>query len=153
MCDQLLESLPRELFALLSEQPVTIDALRHALANQTAARFSDLDWVIRQLVQEREFDILNEVGKLRSRTLQHLQPTDRIALPRTALLPGLSRISGTALPATLHEARKHQAAGLVLTANCRPPHPPKRRPRAASSGFRTGAVPVDHVRLDLRTSG
>ena len=93
MRDQLLNSLPREVFGLVSEQSITIDALRHMLANQTAARFSDLDQVILRLFEEREFDILGLEGKTRSRALKRLHPTDRIALPSTLLLPGLSRRS------------------------------------------------------------
>ena len=88
---QLLESLPRELYGLASEHPVTVDAMRHILANRTAARFSDLDRVILQLAREREFEILNPDGKVRSRSLKRLSPTDRIALPSTPLLPGLFR--------------------------------------------------------------
>ena len=91
MRTELLDSLPRELFGLVSEHPVTMDALRHMLANRTAARFSDLDQVIVRLVQEREFEILNSEGKVRSRSVQRLAPTDRVALPSTLLLPGLSR--------------------------------------------------------------
>ena len=91
MRTELLDSLPRELFGLVSEHPVTMDALRHMLANRTAARFSDLDQVIVRLVQEREFEILNPEGKVRSRSVQRLAPTDRVALPSTLLLPGLSR--------------------------------------------------------------
>ncbi len=93
MRNQLLNSLPRELFGLVSEQPVTMDALRHMLANRTAARFSDLDQIILRLVEEREFEILNPEGRTRSRELKRLSPTDRIALPSTLLLPGLSRRS------------------------------------------------------------
>lgn len=87
----LLEALPGELFGLLSEQPVTMDVVRHVLANQTAARFSDLDRVILQLVREREFEILNPEGKVRSKSLQRLASTDRVALPPTLLFPELSR--------------------------------------------------------------
>lgn len=88
---QLLESLPRELYGLASERPVTVDAMRHILANRTAARFSDLDRVILQLAREREFEILNPDGKVRSRSLKRLSPTDRIAVPSAPLLPGLFR--------------------------------------------------------------
>ena len=91
MQDQLLESLPRELFGLVSEQPITMDALRHMLANRTAARFSDLNRIIVRLVEEGEFEILNPEGKTRSRSLTRLKPTDRVALPSTLLLPGFSR--------------------------------------------------------------
>ena len=91
MRDQLLESMPDQLACLASDQPVTVDAVRHALANETAARFSDLDSVILDLFREKEFDILNPDGKMRSRSLRQLRPTDRIALPSTLLLPGLSR--------------------------------------------------------------
>ncbi len=89
---QLLESLPRQLYALSSDHPVTVDAMRHTLANLTAARFSDLDRVILQLAKEREFDILNPNGNIRSRSLTRLSPTDRISLPATLLLPGISRL-------------------------------------------------------------
>ena len=93
MREQLLESLPKELFGLVSEQPITVDAIRHTLANRTAARFADLDGIIVRLVEEREFDILGPEGRTRSRSLKQLRATDRIALPSTLLLPGLSRRS------------------------------------------------------------
>ena len=88
---QLLESLPKELHSLTVEQPVTVDAMRHALANHTAARFSDLDDVILTLNQEREFEILGAGGKVRSRSLRRLRATDRIAMPSAPLIPGLLR--------------------------------------------------------------
>lgn len=93
MQKQLLESLPKELFGLVSEQPVTIDVIRHMLANRTAARFSDLDETIVRLAEEREFEILNPDGKIRARSLKRLSPTDRVALPSTLWLPGFSRRS------------------------------------------------------------
>ena len=88
---ELLNSLPGQLFGLVSEQPITLDTLRHMFANRTAARFSDLDRVILELVKEKEFEILNPDGKVRSRSLKRLSATDRIALPSTLLLPGLFR--------------------------------------------------------------
>ncbi len=93
MRSQLLKSLPRELFGLASEQPVTVDVLRHMLANRTAACFSDLDRIVLQLVGEGEFEILNPEGKARSRRLKQLSSTDRIALPSTLVFPGWSRRS------------------------------------------------------------
>lgn len=92
MQKQLLNSLPGKLFGLASEQPVTIDAMHHVFANQTAARFSDLDKIVLQLVREGEFDILNANGKVRSRSLKMLKPTDQITLPSTPIIPGLSRL-------------------------------------------------------------
>lgn len=92
MQGQLLNSLPSKLFGLVSEQPVTVDTMRHVFANRTAARFSDLDEIVLQLFREKEFQILNPEGKVRSRSLKHLKPTDRIGLPPIPLLPGLSRI-------------------------------------------------------------
>jgi len=89
----LLESLPKELYRLVYEQPVTMDALRHTLANRTAARFSDLDEVIVELHKEREIEIRNPEGKRRAMTVRHLASTDRVALPSTQLLLGLSRRS------------------------------------------------------------
>ena len=92
MQDQLLNSMPAELYALAAENPITVDAVRHMLANKTAARFSDLDRTILALVGEREFDILNPDGKVRSRTLTRLGPTDLISVPKMRLFPGLSRL-------------------------------------------------------------
>ncbi len=91
MYEQLLSTLPRELFTLTSEGPVTIEAMRHDIANQTAARFLDLDAVIARLVAEGEFEILNRDGIVRAKSLTRLSATDRIALPSRRLLPGLSR--------------------------------------------------------------
>lgn len=94
MHQQLLEALPREIFGHVSEQPISVDVLHHLIANETTARFSDLDKIILELFKEKEFEILNPEGKLRSRSsLQHLSPTDKIALPSTLLLPGFSRRS------------------------------------------------------------
>ena len=93
MREQLLNSMPEELYALASEEPITVDSMRHMLANKTAARFSDLDQIVIRLAQEREFDILNANGGTRSRNLGRLNPTDRIAVPTMRLLPGFSRLS------------------------------------------------------------
>ena len=92
MRKQLLDSMPSRLFGLASQEPVTVDAMRHALANETAARFSDLDQVILRLAQEKEIEILSPEGKARLRTLRRLRATDRIAFPDTLLLPGISRL-------------------------------------------------------------
>lgn len=90
MRKQLLSSMPEELHALAVDDPVTVDAMHHNLANRTAARFSDLDWVVLQLAQAREFDILGPGGSIRSRRLTRLDPTDRIAIPVQRLFPGFS---------------------------------------------------------------
>ena len=93
MQEQLLNSMPGELFGLASETPVTVDVMRHMFANRTAARFTDLDKVILTLAREKEIEIRAPDGKVRSRTLRHLRPDDRIAFPDTLLLPGISRRS------------------------------------------------------------
>ena len=90
---QLLDSLPKELYRLASEGPVSIETVRHALANRTAAPFSGLDQVMLQLVAEREFDIIDAHGKKRSLSLSRLSPTDRIALLSTPMFPEMSRRS------------------------------------------------------------
>ena len=43
MWEQLLDPMTRELFGLASESPITVDAMRHLLANRAVARFTDLD--------------------------------------------------------------------------------------------------------------
>ena len=89
---QLLNSMPKELLALASENPITVDVMHHMFANRTAARFSDLDEVVLKLFREREFDVLDPDGKKRSRNLKHLRPTDLIAPSGTLLFPEWSRL-------------------------------------------------------------
>ena len=91
MRKELLDSMPAELYALASEQPITVDAMRHMLANKTAARFSDLDKTVLELAREREFDILGPDGKRRSRKLTRLDSTDLITIPAQRAFPGFSR--------------------------------------------------------------
>ena len=90
MRDQLLDSLPRKLFAMVAKEPMLVDSVRHMFANETAARFIDLDRVILKLFQEREFEIVGPDGRVRSRQLKRLRSTDRVALPAEQWLPGLS---------------------------------------------------------------
>lgn len=89
--EQLLGSMPSKLFSLASDQPVSVDVMRHRLANETAARFSDLDQAILTLAHEREIEILNSDGKVRSRNQKRLHANDLITFPETLLLPGISR--------------------------------------------------------------
>ena len=92
MRNQLLDSMPRELFALAADTPVTVEAVHHQFANRTAARFEDLDNVMLRLREEGEIQILGPTGKARSRTLKHLRPNDRVAFTDTLFLPGISRV-------------------------------------------------------------
>lgn len=88
----LLNEFPRRLDSVVSEGPVTVDVIRHKFANETAARFSDMDEVLIQLHKEQEFDVLTPDGKLRSRSsLKQLRQTDMIALPSGILIPGIKR--------------------------------------------------------------
>ncbi len=91
MREQLLNSMPEELHALAAEDPITVDTMRHMLANKTAARFSDLDEIVLRLAREKEIEILNPDRKTRSRTLTQLNASDLIAVPKMLLFPGLSR--------------------------------------------------------------
>ena len=93
MREQLLNSMPDELYALAAEEPVTVDTMRHMLANRTAARFSDLDATVLRLAAEREVDILTAEDRERSRSIARLNPTDRIAIPTMRLFPEFSRLS------------------------------------------------------------
>ena len=88
--EQLLNAMPVELHALVVEEPVTVQTMRHMLANKTAARFSDLDDTVLALARAKEIDVLNADGKLRSRALRKLRADDRIAMPRRPVLSGLS---------------------------------------------------------------
>ena len=92
MRNQLLDSMPRELFALAVDTPVAVEAVHHQFANRTAARFEDLDHVMLRLREEGEIQILGPTGKARSRSLKRLRPNDRIAFADTLFLPGMSRV-------------------------------------------------------------
>ena len=87
---QLLDAMPSELYGLVVEEPITVQTMRHMLANKTAARFADLDDTVLALAGAKEIDILNADGKPRSRSLRKLRADDWIAMPRKPLLGGLS---------------------------------------------------------------
>ncbi len=89
---ELLGSMPQELNALISDGPVTVDAMHHMLANRTAGRFSDLDEAVLELIKDGEFDILSSDGRQRSRGLRHLRSTDRISRTRSPMFPLWSQI-------------------------------------------------------------
>ena len=91
MRSQLLEAMPRELTSLTSEGAITVDAMHHTLANKTAARFEDYDDVVINLFRGKEIEILSPDGKVRSRSLSQLRPTDRIAFPSQLTLSLIRR--------------------------------------------------------------
>ena len=91
MRQQLLNTMPAELYPLVVDEPVSVRTMQHKLANKTAARFSDLDETVLELARAREIEILDRDGKLRSRSLRKLRLEDRIAMPKNRLLPGMSR--------------------------------------------------------------
>ena len=88
---QLFNSLPKEIYRLASEEPVSVGAFRRAIANRTAARFLDLDKIVLDLAKEREIQILTHDGKVRSRALTRLVPSDFIAFSMTMMFPTFSR--------------------------------------------------------------
>lgn len=89
---QLLDSMPRELLALVGDTSLAVEAIHHQFANRTAARFDDLNNVMLQLRDEGEVQILSPTGKERSRSLTRLRPNDRIAFTNARFLPGISRV-------------------------------------------------------------
>ena len=93
MVEELLDSLPKELFILASAQPLTVDAFRYSISNRTAATFEHLNQVLVELYKAGEVEILGANGKpkSKSRSLRHLKPTDLITLPSTLFFPGFSR--------------------------------------------------------------
>ena len=90
MLEQLMESLAREIHGLASKEPITVNAMWHELANETAARFSDFDKVVSQLRREREVQILDSQGNPAQRRTR-LKPTDQITLPENLTIFGPSR--------------------------------------------------------------
>ena len=89
--DQLLSSLPREIFRLASDEPISVGAFQQAVANRTAARFSDLNRIVIELAREGEIEILTRDRKRRSRALRRVGSSDLICFPETLIFPGWSR--------------------------------------------------------------
>ena len=90
---QLLDTIPEELALYDFSTPLSVERFRAAVANRTAARFSDLDKALSTLASAGEFDILTENGKLRQRGLSRLSPSDLITLPSRPMFPGWSKLS------------------------------------------------------------
>lgn len=90
---QLVDSVPAEIHALAADGAVTVDTIRAVLANQTAARFEDLDRVLVELFNGKEIEIRSAGGTLRGRSTTRLNLTDLISLPKqlSLLMPGVGR--------------------------------------------------------------
>ena len=93
----LLESMPPEIHALASETHVSVETMRCMFANETAARFHDLDQVVIDLFRGKEVDILDARGRRRGSGLKRLRHDDRIAVPHQLSLwtPRSERRFGT----------------------------------------------------------
>ena len=91
--EQLLDTIPGELALFDFSRPVSVERFRAAVANRTAARFSDLDKALSTLASLGELDILTENGKLRQRGLSRLSSSDLITLPSHPMFPGWSKLS------------------------------------------------------------
>ncbi len=92
MRSQLPNSLVRKTHSLAKEQSLTVDGLRYALANETAATFRDIDRALITLFKENEIEIRNSNNKPRPKSIRKLNPTDQISIPKQMKLPGFSRL-------------------------------------------------------------
>ena len=89
MLDQLQRPLLEKIHRLTAKGPVSMERLRYAVANGTAARFDDMDGIVRGFAGAKQIEITTRDGKRRPRALK-LSPSDLIARPATLILPGLS---------------------------------------------------------------
>lgn len=89
--EQLLDTILDELVLFDLSAPLTVEEFRTAVANQTAARFTDLDRALSALASAGELDIRTRGGKLRQKGLVRLDPSDQIALPSRPMFPGWSK--------------------------------------------------------------
>ena len=89
---QLLDTIPEELSLFDFSSPLSVGDFRTAVANRTAARFSDLDKALSSLASVGELDILTKNGKLRQKGLVRLDSSDLISLPSRPMFPGWSRL-------------------------------------------------------------
>ncbi len=88
---QLIQSLPRRLDALISKGSIPVGTVHHQLANSTAATGDQMNNAIIQLFRQGDFDIRDKDGKLRTKRIRRLNPTDRILLPDNLTLPLLRK--------------------------------------------------------------
>ena len=89
---QLLDTIPEELSLFDFSSPLSVGDFRSAVANRTAARFSDLDKALSVLASAGEVDILTKNGNLRQKGLLRLDSSDLIARPSRPMFPGWSRL-------------------------------------------------------------
>lgn len=89
MLDQLQRPLLEEIHKLTAKGPVSMESLRYAVANGTAARFDDMDGIVRRFAGAKQIEITTRDGKPRPRA-RKLSPSDLIARPATLTLPGFS---------------------------------------------------------------
>ena len=85
---QLVDSIPRDWSSFGLSLPMPVKDFRIAVANHTAARFSDLDRALGTLASDGAFDILTSNGKLRQRGLTRLDSSDLISLASSPMFPG-----------------------------------------------------------------
>ena len=92
--EKLVEAIPNHLADSGISLPVSVKDFQSALANTTAGRFEDLDRAVLALAREGDFDILAQTGKLRSRNISRLNPSDRIDFTIRPMFPGFSGLRG-----------------------------------------------------------
>lgn len=90
---QLVDSIPRKLSSFGLSLPVAVKDFRDAVANHTAARFSDLDRALSTLASSGDYDIRTSEGKLRQRELTRLNPSDVISYTSRPMFPGWSQMT------------------------------------------------------------
>ena len=88
---QLVDSIPRRLSSFGLSLPIAVKDFRDAVANHTAARFSDLDRALSALASIGDYDIRTSEGKLRQRELTRLNPSDVISFTSRPMFPGWSQ--------------------------------------------------------------
>ncbi len=82
MIKEITEELPRQLHDKLIDGSIGISELHTQFANETAAKFDDLNGVILTLVKEDELVLLDSNGKKKSsRRTKLVKASDRIMLP------------------------------------------------------------------------
>lgn len=90
--NELLNEIPSKLHGLISHGPVSVAEIYAIWANETAAKFSDLNWVLTELVREGEFELLTSDGKPKgNRSSRILKPNYQIAIASNPLLPIFTR--------------------------------------------------------------
>jgi len=87
---QLEKKLPQKIFVAIGENGIRVRDLHAILANESAARFEDIDFILVEMHRNYEIDICSSNGKIKSRMIHRVNRDDILFCSKTPMLPILN---------------------------------------------------------------